>query len=89
MALWKYIKKEKMSLPDERSCPTLSAKELKAANEQVKDHLAGETTKARKQTTRGKYNEYTPEERAQIGKYSTENGPTRAARHFFELINRK
>ena len=89
MSLWKYIKKEKLPLPDGHSCPTLSSKELRLANEQVKDRLAGDTNKARKQATRGKYNEYTPEERAQIGKYAAENGPTRAARYSSELMNRK
>ena len=89
MSLWKYIKKEKLPLPDGHSCPTLTSKELRSANEQVKDRLAGDTNKARKQATRGKYNEYTSEERAQIGKYAAENGPTRAARHFSELMNRK
>ena len=89
MSLWKKErKKEKLPLPDGHSCPTLSSKELRLANEQVKDCLAGDTNKARKQATRGKY-EYTSEERAQIGKYAAENGPTRAARHFSELMNRK
>ena len=32
----------------------------------------------------GKYNGYTPEERAQISKYALENGNTRAVRHFFK-----
>ena len=31
---------------------------------------------------RGKYNSYTPEQRARIGKYAAENGATRAAKHF-------
>ena len=31
---------------------------------------------------RGKYNEYTEEERAMIGKYAAENGPARAVRYF-------
>ena len=30
----------------------------------------------------GKYNQHTPEERAAIGKYVAENGPTRAAEYF-------
>ena len=32
--------------------------------------------------SRGKYNDYTPEQHVQIGKYAAENGPTRAAKHF-------
>ena len=31
---------------------------------------------------RGKYNSYTPEKRARIGKYASENGATRAAKHY-------
>ena len=36
-------------------------------------------------TPRGRYNSYTPEERAQIGKYTLENGNTRVARHFSKV----
>ena len=38
-------------------------------------------------STREKYNGYSPEQRAQIGKYAAENGPTRASRHFSTLWN--
>ena len=38
---------------------------------------------------RGKYNEYTPEERAQIGKFAAEHGPAKAVRHFSKLLSRK
>ena len=34
----------------------------------------------------GKYNCYTPEQRASIGKYAAENGPTKAARHFTKIL---
>ena len=37
----------------------------------------------------GKYNRYTPEERAAIGRYAAENGPTQAARHFSEKLKMK
>ena len=36
---------------------------------------------------RGQYNEYTSEQRAQIGKYSAENVPTRADRHFSKVLS--
>ena len=36
---------------------------------------------------RGQYNEYTSEQRAQIGKYSAENEPTRADRHFSKVLS--
>ena len=35
---------------------------------------------------RGKYNSYSPEERAAIGKYAAENGATRAAKHFSRTL---
>ena len=35
------------------------------------------------------YNSYTPEERAEIGKYVLENGNTLAARHFYKVLGRK
>ncbi len=38
---------------------------------------------------RGKYNHYTPEERARIGKYCAENGPTYASTHFSALLGYK
>ena len=37
---------------------------------------------------RGKYNTYT-QERAQIGKYATDNGATKAATHFLKLLDSK
>ena len=37
---------------------------------------------------RSRYNSYTPEERAKIGKYASENGATRAARHFSQSLER-
>lgn len=57
-------------------------KDFNSANAKVKDCLKRESSKALTLTTRGKYNDYTPEERAQIGKYAEENGPTRATKHF-------
>ena len=32
--------------------------------------------------SQGKYNYYTPQQRAKIGKYAAENDPMRAAKHF-------
>ena len=36
-----------------------------------------------------KYNTYTPEQRAEIGKYAAENGNTSAARHFSKVLDFK
>ena len=43
--------------------------------------------KAEKQG-RGKYNDYTSEERAAIGMYVAENGPGRACKHFTEVLEK-
>ena len=58
----------------------LSKKDIESANDSVG------TTFAKKPATTSrvglKYNTYTPEQRAEIGKYAAENGNTSAARHF-------
>ena len=58
------------------SVPSLSSAELEATNTCVGKVLTATTA------SRGKYNRYTPEERAAIGKYAAENGPTRVAKYF-------
>ena len=55
MALLKYLKREKDPLPDKENCPLLTEKELKSANEKVKDCLKRKLSKARTLMTRGKY----------------------------------
>ena len=56
----------------------LSRTEVESAD----NALAKALEPASKQTVRGKYNCYTPEQRTQIGKYATENGATNAAKHY-------
>ena len=56
------------------------------ANKQVKS-LASDSNKVLT-STRGKYSDYSPKERAQIGRYAAENGLTKAAKHFMEQLNR-
>ena len=74
VAMLKYFKKVRVTkLPDENNCILLSAKELKEINKNISGN-------------RGKYNSYTCEQRAQIGKYAVENGPTKAPRHFSKLL---
>ena len=41
-----------------------------------------------KKSVAGQYNKYMPEERASIGKYTAENGSTKAARCFSKLLKR-
>ena len=53
-------------------------------NEAVKRVAVVELERAGKK--RGKYNNYTPEDRARIGKYAAENGATRAALHFSKVL---
>ena len=62
--------------------PSLSRKELRETNAAVKSSHA--TSKIR-----GKYSDYTPEDRAKIGKYAAENGPARAVRHFSSVLGMK
>ena len=57
------------------SVPSLSSAELKATNVHVGKVLTATTASHRK------YNQYTPEERAAIGKYAAENGPTHAVKY--------
>ena len=90
MALLRYFTKRTV-LPNEEQCTSLSRKELKEANKRV-DMCLKESYKDKASengvasSRRGQYNEYTSEQRAEIGKYSAENGPTRAARHFSEVL---
>ena len=52
-------------------------------NERVRQ-TADEEAKVgtKRSVTRGAYTNYTPENRAKIGRYAAENGPARATRHF-------
>ena len=71
MALLKYFKPwQNDSLPDHKSCLSLTAKELKSANDSVSNCNV-------KSTDRQNYNAYSAEECTQIRKYAAENGPTR------------
>ena len=75
MALYRYFTRERLTYPTK--VPSLSDKQVEKTNAEVKcaqeEDISG----------RGKYNEYTPEERAQIGKFAAEHGPAKAVRHFF------
>ena len=84
MALLRYFKPvEKDPLP--QNVPSLSQAELQKVNTSVKRTLALQETPEDSKQKRPKYNDYTPAERAQIGKYTVENGPIRASRHFTKL----
>ena len=81
MALHRYFTRERLTYPTK--VPTLSDKQVEKTNAEVKCALEKDTS------GRGKYNEYMPEKRAQIGTLAAEHGPTKAVRHFSKLLSRK
>ena len=90
MALYKYFKKEDpAALPTVATCGSSSftQKEIQHVNKVVKRTLDEDSSKTVKK--KGKYNSYSPEDRARIGKYATENGPTKAAAHFSKVLDCK
>ena len=80
-------KNEGLQLPSVSQCSSkiLTPKDIRSANESVVKCLNKPSVS--KVLSREKYNAYTPEQRAQVGKYAAENGPARAARHFSTLWN--
>ena len=76
MALYKYFLQDGPTLPRKITCESsaLTQKDLEKAN--AKRSIEREATKPQKASPRGKYNDYTPQERAWIGKYAAENGTT-------------
>ena len=90
MALLKYLERKRSALPDERACgsTSLMGKDLKLANQAAEQCLRKySVTSVKPKEKRTKHNDYTPEQRAEIGRYAAENGPTRAAKHFFSVLN--
>lgn len=76
MAMLKYIKKEVRP-----SCNQLilSQKDIEAAQKSIINAVSIATEKSQH---RGQYNLYSKEQRAMIGKYAAENGPTHVAKHY-------
>ena len=77
MPLLKYVQKEGPAL----KCDTLSRNETKHVNERVRQaHVPGEKVKVgmKHSVTCSSYTGYSSEERAKIGRYKAENGPTSA-----------
>ena len=83
MSLYKYFRREGPLLPTSSTVfySFLTKKGLDAANKEVRSSLEDKKT-------RGKYNSYSPEEGAKIGKYAVENGAIRASRHFSKRFDR-
>ena len=89
MALLKYARYVKHKQTESKNVfklPTnvsaLSCGKLKEANSRVSE-VAQSKSLSSTCISRDhvNYNEYTPEQRAMIGRYAAENGPTRAANH--------
>ena len=90
MALLKYLERKRSALPDERACSStsLTGKDPKLANQTVEQCLCKDSAMSVKpKVKQTKYNDYTPEQQAEIGRYAAENGPTRAATHFSRVLN--
>ena len=69
-------------LPQHGVSSTITKKEVDKANEFIRRVLSEVTINPK---PRSKYNSYSAEQRAQIGRYAVENGNTRAAKHFSEV----
>ena len=87
MALLKCFvqKNEGFQLPNASQCSSkiLTPKDIQSANKSIVKCLNKPSVP--NLLTRGKYNNYTPEQRAQVKKYAAEIGPARAAKHFSTL----
>ena len=72
MSLLKFFQVKYPTLPSSSTCAYFSQqKDLDHVNKEVKRVLAVENSGEKEALTpRGKYNSYSPEERAQIGKFS-------------------
>ncbi len=73
MALLKYLERKRSTLPDERACSStsLTGKDLKLANQAVEQCLRKDSsTSVKPKEKRTKYNDYTLEQRAEIGRYA-------------------
>ena len=77
LRLYRYFAKAGMP----RRVPSLSDNELKETNTSVKN-LQEKNANGRSPGRPIRYNDYSPEERASIGKYTAENGIVCAVRHF-------
>ena len=84
MALLKYfsVKNKPAALPSKVSF--LSIDELQAVNSSVQKIIKEKFASNRCR----KYNHCTAEERAMLGRYAVENGPTRVSKHFSKLLRK-
>ena len=79
MALWKYVTRDNKK-------GTTKVLPTPTETEKVDETMMQAAVLSELRTkSRGKYNSYTPRQRAQIGQYAAENGPAKAAVHFSSL----
>jgi len=83
MALFLYYKKK--ARQNETQYSFLTKEETQKADEAVSKVLEASKKPSAQGKSWGKYNCYSDKQRAQIGKYAAENGPTSAAKHFAAL----
>ena len=96
MALFKYFKKkekllQQLTLPTIQNCAdtSLTKKDLECANKNVSTILlSNNCVNKMSSLKRGKYNSYTPKERAKTGQYAAMYGATSAARYFSGAFSR-
>ena len=97
MALLKYVRYVKHTQTESENVfklpinvSALSSRELKEVNSQVSE-VAQSKSLSSTCISRDhvNYNKYTPEQRAVIGQYAAENGPTRVANHFTKILKMK
>ena len=85
MAMLHYFKRknpqDKLVVPS--VVPSPSGNDLLRVNEGVKHSMEQEASNKKGV----KYNKYSAKERAQIGKYTAENGATCAVRHFSKVLD--
>ena len=70
-----------MVLLDKQTCISLTNRKVKAAKQCMKHTAYNTNPIAKTPTTRGKYNDYIPEQRMEIGKHATNIGLTTAAKN--------
>lgn len=80
MSMLRFVKRDVR--PSGQTC-VLSQGDIEAAQKLISKAIDVVSDKSHQ---RGKYNSYSPEQRAGIGKYAAENGATRAAKHSLQQL---
>ena len=88
MSLLRYFSQTETGpgLPSPESTPELSSKEISTANRRVERQYQREGEPRAK---RGEYTDWKESERAEIGRYASEHGVTKAIRYYERKLHRK